>query len=256
MRSDDFYFNRMAYVYSLNEVGKFADAIGEDSSPYYTKAEEIRPTAEAHYNGEYIYESTNREEDSAVLHSIATFGEYSFDATSEEAANTITHLAEVFCDQYPINQADNDLGIPGMLFGRYPGDSYAGGNPWQLLTAVAAEVFYLGGSVNTDRLLENGDNFVLDREAHKNWIRLLHLPEGATMLDLVAGQMAAGDSVMTRLWNYLQIDNGKVDEQIDKYTGEQTSAENLTWSYANILHSMWVRGDFNGKLQEAKKRFA
>ncbi len=52
----------MAYVYSLNEVGKFADAIGEDSSPYYAKANEILPTAEAHWNGNFIYESTNREQ--------------------------------------------------------------------------------------------------------------------------------------------------------------------------------------------------
>ena len=51
----------MAYVYSLNEVGKFADAIGEDSSPYYSKADEILPTAEAHFNGDYVYESTNRQ---------------------------------------------------------------------------------------------------------------------------------------------------------------------------------------------------
>ena len=34
MRSDDFYFNRMAYVYSLNEVAKFADLIGENGQIY------------------------------------------------------------------------------------------------------------------------------------------------------------------------------------------------------------------------------
>ena len=31
-----------------------------------------------------------------------------------------------------------------MLYGRYPGDSYAGGNPWQLLTAVVAKALYQG----------------------------------------------------------------------------------------------------------------
>ena len=60
VRSDDFYFNRMAYVYSLNEVAKFADLIGEDGQIYRDKADEIRPTAEAHYTGSYIYESLNR----------------------------------------------------------------------------------------------------------------------------------------------------------------------------------------------------
>lgn len=37
---------------------------------------------------------------------------------------------------------DDKAKIPGMLYGRYPGDSYAGGNPWQLLSAVLAEAFY------------------------------------------------------------------------------------------------------------------
>ncbi len=32
---------------------------------------------------------------------------------------------------------------PGLLYGRYPGDIYAGGNPWQLLTSVNAEIYYL-----------------------------------------------------------------------------------------------------------------
>ena len=39
-------------------------------------------------------------------------------------------------------QADDDAGVPGCLFGRYPGDVYAGGNPWPLLTAAAAEVLF------------------------------------------------------------------------------------------------------------------
>ena len=38
-----------------------------------------------------------------------------------------------------------NAGDVGILIGRYPGDSYAGGNPWQLLTAVLGELFYLGG---------------------------------------------------------------------------------------------------------------
>jgi GH15 family glucan-1,4-alpha-glucosidase len=29
--------------------------------------------------------------------------------------------------------------------------------------------------------------------------------------------------------------------QIEKYRGEQVSAESLTWSYANILHALYVR---------------
>ena len=36
-------------------------------------------------------------------------------------------------------------------------------------------------------------------------------------------------------------DGGRIDEQIDENTGAQISAESLTWSYANILHALFVR---------------
>ena len=81
----------------------------------------------------------------------------------------------------------------------------------------------------------------MTREDHAAWIVLLNLPRGANMADLAAAQLAAGDSIMTRMWNKIGGDGGKVDEQIDKYTGKQTSAEDLTWSYANILHALHTR---------------
>merc|ERR1719244_593708 len=46
---------------------------------------------------------------------------------------------------------------------------------------------------------------------------------------------------MTRLWEHVKRDGGKIDEQIDKNTGLQASAEDLTWSYANILHALHIR---------------
>ena len=36
--------------------------------------------------------------------------------------------------------------MEGILIGRYPGDSYAGGNPWQLLTAVLGKLVETSGS--------------------------------------------------------------------------------------------------------------
>jgi len=62
-----------------------------------------------------------------------------------------------------------------------------------------------------------------------------------TARDLATAQLAAGDSVMSRLWDYVNSDDGRIDEQIDKNTGVQTSAQGLTWSYANILHALKIR---------------
>ena len=69
----------------------------------------------------------------------------------------------------------------GVLIGRYPGDSYAGGNPWQLLTAVTAELFYLGGQATLKKIKENG-NFALTSEENKEWLSLLNVRLLFTMI--------------------------------------------------------------------------
>lgn len=53
--------------------------------------------------------------------------------------------------------------------------------------------------------------------------------------------MSAGDAVMYRLYHHVNDRDGHVDEQISKTTGVQTSAKDLTWSYANILSAMKER---------------
>lgn len=76
---------------------------------------------------------------------------------------------------------------------------------------------------------------------------------------------------MTQLWNWVQFDNARLDEQIDKYTGEQVnelehryvsyqciyflncifkiSAISLTWSYADVLHAKLERDNAQARLQ-------
>merc|ERR1711936_989710 len=235
------YWNRMAFVYSLNTAAQFASALGESSTAesYRNTANEIVESAKHHYNGEYIYECNGREKDGAVIHAIITFGEHLFPPSSAEAAGTVSAWNDAFCNEYPINQQDNAAGKPGVLIGRYPGDSYAGGNPWQLLTAAHAEIFYLGASSWAKSVQESG-NFPLTEE-HKDWRELLYLDSDATILDLARASLSAGDAVMSRLWDHVKNDGGRIDEQIDKYSGQQASAQALTWSYANILHALHTR---------------
>ena len=109
-------------------------------------------------------ESTNREKDSSVVHAFSSFGVYPI--TDQKVAKTIQVYGLTFCGQYAINQQDNKAGLPGVLLGRYPGDSYAGGNPWQLLTAVLGKTFYQGASV----LMEsNGFTNEVEVAKMKDW---------------------------------------------------------------------------------------
>lgn len=64
---------------------------------------------------------------------------------------------------------------------------------------------------------------------------------------------------MYRLYQNVKGDNGHVAEQIDRNTGVQKSARDLTWSYANILSAMKERekvtGVFNKKFDESIEWF-
>lgn len=46
---------------------------------------------------------------------------------------------------------------------------------------------------------------------------------------------------MNRLYKYVKNDGGHIAEQIGRNSGIQTSAKDLTWSYANILSAMQER---------------
>ncbi len=67
-----------------------------------------------------------------------------------------------------------------------------GGNPWQLLTAVTAEVFYKGGEITARRALDKGRDFVLSESDsdRPRWKELLRLPqEGTTAIALAEAQV-------------------------------------------------------------------
>lgn len=194
----------------------------------------VKATLDGHWTGSFMTESSGRQKDTSVIHSFSSFtGAYPI--TDEKVAKTIGVYALTFCIEYQINQDDNKAGIPGILLGRYPGDSYAGGNPWQLLTAVLAKTFYQGASVISQ---SNGFLKQADQDA---WAELLKMKAGANSQDFVRAAIAAGDAVMYRLFQHVKNDGGHIAEQIGKTSGKQTSANDLTWSFANILSAMKER---------------
>lgn len=240
VRSDDFFWGRSSFVFALNNAADFCDAIKHDcGANYRTVAGQIADAAKSHWTGEYIGESSNRMIDGSVIHAIASFGKYLFKPSGSEAAATVDVYAKHFCQDYQINQDDNKNQEPGVLIGRYRGDTYAGGNPWQLLTAGLAQMFYNAGSEIYDHVAATQETTL--KAEHKKWVEVLNLGEETSALDLAENFLKAGDSVMTRLWKYVKNDDGRIDEQIGKSSGQQTSAKGLTWSYANILHALHDR---------------
>lgn len=93
-------------------------------------------------------------------------------------------------------------------------------------------------------------NGFLTAEDQKAWFDLLKLPASASLRDQVQAAINAGDSVMYRLYQHVKGDNGHIAEQIDRNTGVQKSAADLTWSYANILSAMQARSQATMQLAQ------
>ena len=120
----------------------------------------------------YIYKVSKLQQKYSIK-----LGDYIYGPSSEEAAATINTLTKAFCREYPINQEALSEGKSGIVIGRYPGDGYAGGNPWQLLTAVLGETFYLGAEATLKNIEKKG-NYHLSMDENKEWIKLLDSNNG------------------------------------------------------------------------------
>jgi GH15 family glucan-1,4-alpha-glucosidase len=59
----------------------------------------------------------------------------------------------------------------------------------------------------------------------------------------VQAAVQAGDDVLFRLRSHTEAYDFHMSEQLDKNTGTELSAEDLTWSYACVLKAMHYRDE-------------
>lgn len=67
------------------------------------------------------------------------------------------------------------------------------------------------------------------------------MSQGVTSAQFAQAALRAGDAVLNRLYLHVKDQNGVIAEQIDRNSGVQKNAFNLTWSYANILRALHFR---------------
>lgn len=249
IQSNDFFWNRFTMRAALKLGAKFAKAQNDATraGTYSNAATAVEGTLEAHYNGQFVAETSSRQKDAAVICAFndGYLEDGMFGPTSKEVAGTIATLNTLFCDMFPINQADAGAGIPGILYGRYEGDHYDGGNPWILLSAALAELLYRGASeIRTAMAAEtvNWDQ-VVSQEAFAMWQQALGLAqeEAFEPAAMASAMLAAGDGVLTRIRHHVLGDKFHLAEQLEKTTGKATSATDLTWSYATVLKALHTR---------------
>jgi len=245
IRDPDFFWNRITMKKAMIVGAAFAKKMGDEASAttYLKTLQAINSTIySSHFNGAFVQECASRTRDSAVIVGFNDgFDEmdFMFAPTGYEAAITVSSYNTMFCNEYSINTADTAKGLPGVLYGRYQGDSYAGGNPWVLSTAALASLFYRGAA----HILTYG---VPSSEVLAVWQKAFNtadaLPTDKAALAKVFA--AQGDGVLLRLRSHVVARGFHLDEQIDRNTGAQMSAKDLTWSYAEVLNAMSHRAKY------------
>jgi len=240
IRSDDFFWNRFTMRAALSLGATFAQAQGDGTrqATYAAAAKDVENTLQAHFADGFIYESTSRRQDASVMCALndGYLGDGLFKASSMEVAGTITKLNSLFCTSFKVNQADTQAGIPGILYGRYEGDNYAGGNPWVLLSAALAEVLYRGAA--------EVHSAGLEQAAYSLWQPLLGLPQTFDAPTTAAAMASAADGVLLRIRAHVKDSGFHLTEQLDRNDGTPMSAKDLTWSYATVLKAMHARKQY------------
>jgi len=259
IRSDDFFWNRFTMRAALTKGASFAKFKGDDtrSSIYAGAAKAVEATLGEHFSNGFVFEAQSRQQDAAVICAFndGYLGDGVFAPTSEEVAGTVDTLNKLFCSSFIVNQNDTAAGIPGILYGRYKGDHYAGGNPWVLLTSALAELLYSGA---TEIAQSNGA--ALTAEAQAKWADALGLSAdhkarvSGAAIDMAEALAGAGDGVLLRLRHHVAPRGFHLDEQIDRNSGVSMAAKDLTWSYATTLKAMHKRGKYMAlKTEMARK---
>lgn len=265
------FFTRFMERWALLEGAALADRLGDPgaASFYRARAGELADALRRHWDPRRGYLVAILDErgsplvsrsglDSSVV--IATLGGYAIEGNAhqeslypvdqEHVIATVAELEDVFAGLYPINDPGRD--IPGIAIGRYPEDDYNGhrkgalGNPWPSITLAFAMYHH-----------KLADRYRKGRPIHLTAASLpfferLRIPrarlrEGDTIqrgdprFEAIAEAIERkGDAFLERV-RYHANPDGSMSEEINRFTGFQQGARDLSMSYAAFLLAAGMR---------------
>jgi glucoamylase len=174
----------------------------------------------------------------AAVHGRMTDGRYSL--LDDRILATAVRLEDFFAERYGLNRrrASNE----GIVYGRYQGDTYYGGNPWVFITATVAEACY-----RLAELVARGASLPVTSRSQSFIERALRragaaLPAGegerglsdSDLRRLPRGLILRGDDILRAMQRW-SSNSGALPEQYDQESGAPASAANLSWSHAALL---------------------
>ncbi|MGD0634238.1 MAG: glycoside hydrolase family 15 protein [Beijerinckiaceae bacterium] len=251
--SGQHYHTRIVQYAALRDGAAWSEAMGEAprAQAWRAAAQEIARSLDAHFDpvaGVYLtpaaeapdtarLPSTMRLDISVILGVIHAGGlESAHSVLDPKILATMVRLEQLFAGEYKINRERAPYCAPAM--GRYAGDKYYSGGAYYFATLGAAQFYY-----RFAQAAGGGATIAISGENRAILAEMLAEPPsalgGASLEPRYRAQLSKalfdlGDKFMAMVRVHTP-DSGELSEQFDQADGAQTSARNLTWSYAAFV---------------------
>jgi len=247
------YHTRIVQYAALSDGAAWAQMLGDGAraQAYRAAAQELVLRLDGHFDhGEGVYlsplPSTPQPGGSllamrldiavilGVLHAAQPNGPHS--VLDPKVLATLDRLERLFTKQYRINQEQGPHGAAAM--GRYAGDKYYSGGAYYFATLGAAEFYFrYAESIGQGETIPVADEnrgllaHMLDLSSEALEAASLESRHRERLFESCIGR---GDQFMAVVRAHTPA-SGELSEQFDQTSGAQTSAKNLTWSYAAFI---------------------
>ena len=236
---------------ALVEGNTLAEQIGQ-SCTGCSVAPQILCFLQSYWNGQYLLANINEnngrtgKDANTLLGSIHTFDpaaacdDSTFQPCSDKALANHKVVTDSFRSIYTINS-----GIPegtAVAVGRYPEDSYQGGNPWYINTAAAAELLYdaLYQWQQQGSLTITPISLTFFRDFSSSVTAGTYTASSPTFSTLTTAIRAYADGYMSIIESYTPS-GGALAEQYSRSNGAPLSAVDLTWSCTQFPLMVWIK---------------
>ncbi|KAG8626199.1 hypothetical protein KVT40_006600 [Elsinoe batatas] len=244
------FFTTAVQYRSLVEGSWLASQIGQSCTNCDSQAPNVLCFLQSYWTGSYVRSNTgggrSGRDANSILTSIHLFDKATgcdsatFQPCSDKALANHKVVTDSFRSIYTINQ-----GIAqgtGVAVGRYPEDSYYGGNPWYLATFAAAEQLY--DAVFTWRRLGSlsitSISLPFFRDIYPSAAVGTYASTTAQFTAITSAALIYADTYLQNAQGYTP-QSGDLAEQYTRSNGQPTSAADLTWSYAAFLTAIQAR---------------
>lgn len=229
---------------ALVQGSTFAARVGASCSWCDSQAPQILCYMQTFWTGSYINANTgggrSGKDSNTVLTTIHTFDpeatcdDVTFQPCSPRALANHKVYTDSFRSIYGVNSGIAQ-GV-AVSVGRYPEDSYYGGNPWFLSNLAAAEQLYDAiyqwnkiGSITI-----TSTSLAFFKDVYSSAAVGTYASGSTAFTSIISAVKTYADGYVSIVQGHAAA-NGSLSEQFDRNSGVEISARDLTWSYAALL---------------------